>query len=118
LPVVAVEAEDFARVLGKSPRFDSVSMEILESLAAVTEVFGPPERKGAVAYWNFVSRDSSKATIFCKVRGKWRDLTFSLSTSANAGPFHEWMLDRLANVNNGVSPMFLDAANYEIRRIA
>ena len=116
---VAVEPTDFSRVLGKAPRFDSVGMEVLESLDAMAEVFGPPERKGSVAYWNFVSRDGAFGTIFCTVVARRRDLTFSLSARSGAEAFHQWTFDRLGKVSNGDStPLFLGGAKYEIRRVA
>lgn len=116
---VAVDPADFSRVLGRTPRFDSVGMEVLESLDAMAEVFGPPEREGAVAYWNFVSRDGAFGTIFCTVVARRRDLTFSLSARSDAEAFHQWTFDRLAKVSNGDSaPLFLGGAKYEIRRVA
>jgi hypothetical protein len=116
---VAVEPTDFARVLGKAPQFDSVGMEVLESLDAMAEVFGPPERKGSVAYWNFVSRDGAFGTLFCRAVTRRRDLTFSLSARSGAEAFHQWTFDRLGKVSNGdAAPLFLGGAKYEIRRIA
>jgi hypothetical protein len=119
---VAAEPGDFVRSLGRAPRFGHVNMEMLESLDAMAEVFGPPERKGSVAYWNFVGRDGVFGTIFCTVVGRRRDLTFSLSARASAEAshaFHEWTFDRLAKVCLGDSiPLFLGGAKYEIRRVA
>lgn len=116
---VAVEPADFVRVLGRNPRFGSVGMEVLESLDAMAEVFGPPERKGSVAYWNFVSGDSSFGTIFCTATARRRDLTFSLSARSGAEAFHQWTFDRLGKVSNGdLTPLFIGGAKYEIRRVA
>lgn len=116
---VAVEIVDFTRVLGRVPRFGSVGMEVLESLDAMAEVFGPPERKDSIAYWNFVSRDGALGTIFCTVVARRRDLTFSLSAGSGAEAFHQWTFDRLGKVSNGDStPLFLGGAKYEIRRVA
>jgi hypothetical protein len=115
----AVEPTDFVRVLGKAPRFGSVGMEVLESLEAMAEVFGPPERKESIAYWNFVSRDGSFGTIFCTVVTRRRDLTFSLSARSGAEAFHQWTFDHLGKVSNGDTvPLFLGGAKYEIRRVA
>jgi hypothetical protein len=117
--MVAVEPADFVRSLGRAPRFGNVGMEVLESLEAMAEVFGPPERKGSVAFWNFVSRDGSFGTIFCTPVAKRRDLTFSLSARTGAEAFHQSAFDRLAKVSNGDStPLFLGGAKYEIRRVA
>jgi hypothetical protein len=116
---VAVEPADFVRDLGRAPRFGNVGMEVLESLDAMAEVFGPPERKGSVAYWNFVSRDGAFGTIFCTPVAKRRDLTFSLAARTGAEAFHQWTFDRLAKVSNGdTAPLFLGGAKYEIRRVA
>lgn len=123
----AAEVCDFARVLGEKPHLEPVAMQIIEALEAITECFGPPERDGILAFWNFIGRDgSTRGTIFCRVRGKQRDLVFSVAATAKtitaetcpAEVFHRYIFDSLANVSNGSTPMFLGAAKYEIRRVA
>lgn len=116
----AMEACDFSRVLGERPYLKDVGMQIIEGLEVLAECFGPPEREGVLAYWNFTGRDdSTRGTVFGKDQGKTRNIVFSVAARSNAKALHQWIFDRLANVSNGdAAPPFLRAAKYEICRVA
>lgn len=116
----AMDACDFSRVLGEQPQLKDVRMQIIEGLEVLAETFGPPEREGVLAFWNFTGRDGqTRGTIFGKDQSKTRQVVFSVAARSNAKTLHQWIFDRLANVSNGdTAPLFLRAAKYEIRSVA
>src|ERR1700734_767719 len=88
---------DFARVVGDDPALEPVGMEVAETLKAVCETFGPPERRNSTVYWNFISRhDHFDGPLSPAGSRKEGVLTFKLAAAGNAESLQQWMFDRLA----------------------
>jgi hypothetical protein len=107
-------------VLGDDPVLEPVGMEVAETLKAVCETFGPPERRNSTVYWNFISlHDHFDGTLYHAGSRKEGVLTFKLAAAGNAESLQQWVFDRLACVTNGTTaPLFVGSAKYEIRRVA
>jgi hypothetical protein len=116
----ALDGTQFARVLGREPNLEPVGMQVLESLQAACETFGPPERRNSTSYWNFIGDDGRLAgTLYHAGTRKAGVLTMKLVASAHAEALQQWVFERVADVTNGdASPRFLGSHKFEIRRVA
>lgn len=117
----------FARILGKPPRFRDIRMEIDDSFDLFVETFGPPEQirlaRGRVLFWNFTTPDGKLFSLLSGIRrgeklfGR-REFRVDIAAGSCAKSFTTWMLDRLSDVDNcNEPPLFLSRGSFAISRL-
>lgn len=117
----------FARVLGKPPRFRDIRMEIHDSFDLFVETFGPPEEirstSGRVVFWNFMTPNGQEVSLLAGLRKGEKlpgrgEIRVCLATGRGGKSFVEWTLDRLSSVDNcDEPPPFLSRGSFVINRL-
>lgn len=117
----------FARVLGKPPRFRDIRMEIHDSFDLFVETFGPPEQIrltfGRVLFWNFTTPDGNGVSLLAGLRRGEKllghqELRVDLAAGRGGKSFVEWTLDRLSSIDNcDEPPLFLSRGSFAINRL-
>ena len=92
----------FARVYGRRPLAEPVCAELFQNLSIMTEIFGPPERRGRVIYWNFDREDRmGAATIYVRIAGGGQAGDAMQVNVCGDAAFLPWLSDSLASAENG-----------------